>query len=163
MASSSSRTRSRSPFSHRRPPSPYSSASSTSSSHINNRLLPRSSSTPTSTVYNSGGVSGSRSMSITRTISDSGPIGGSGTYVAQSPLPYPSEGLIDEPVQTITSERDSISVTVRFRPMRYGRSGSGIADLFDMIITRLFWSTSLGLMECTLILGQFSKSSLLFV
>ncbi|KAL9300174.1 Kinesin-like protein KIN-7M [Arabidopsis thaliana] len=114
MASSSSRTRSRSPFSHRRPPSPYSSASSTSSSLINNRLLPRSSSTPTSTVYNSGGVTGSRSMSITRTISDSGPIGGSGTYGAQS---YPSEGLIGESGQTITSERDSISVTVRFRPM----------------------------------------------
>ncbi|XP_010416882.1 PREDICTED: kinesin-like protein KIN-7M, chloroplastic isoform X1 [Camelina sativa] len=115
MASSSSRTRSRSPFSHRRPPSPYSSASSTSSSHINNRLLPRCSSTPTSSVYNSGAVSGSRSMSITRTTSDSGPIGVSGTYGAQPSVSYPSE--IGESVQTITSERDSISVTVRFRPM----------------------------------------------
>ncbi|XP_010472123.1 PREDICTED: kinesin-like protein KIN-7M, chloroplastic isoform X2 [Camelina sativa] len=115
MASSSSRTRSRSPFSHRRPPSPYSSASSTSSSHINNRLLPRSSSTPTSSVYNSGSVSGSRSMSITRTTSDSGPIGVSGTYGAQPSVSYPSE--IGESVQSITSERDSISVTVRFRPM----------------------------------------------
>jgi len=151
MASSSSRTRSRSPFSHRRPPSPYSSASSTSSSLINNRLLPRSSSTPTSTVYNSGGVTGSRSMSITRTISDSGPIGGSGTYGAQS---YPSEGLIGESGQTITSERDSISVTVRFRPMRYGRSGSGISDPFDTI-SRLFFFRSLILMKCELILSQF--------
>ncbi|KAL1208185.1 Kinesin-like protein KIN-7M [Cardamine amara subsp. amara] len=118
MASSSSRTRSRSPFSHRRPPSPYSSASSTSSSYIHNRLLPRSSSTPTSTVYNSSGVSaGSRSMTISRTISDSGLVGGSGNYGAQSLVPYSSEGLIGEPVQSITSERDSISVTVRFRPM----------------------------------------------
>ncbi|VVB08511.1 unnamed protein product [Arabis nemorensis] len=111
MASSSSRTRSRSPFSHRRPPSPYSSASSTCSSHINNRLLPRSCSTSASTIYNSGGVSGSRSMT---TISNPGPNGGSGNYGAQSPVPYPSEGLIDESVPT---ERDSISVTVRFRPM----------------------------------------------
>ncbi|CAH2061616.1 unnamed protein product [Thlaspi arvense] len=117
MASSSSRTRSRSPFSHRRPPSPYSSASSTSSSHMNNRLLPRSCSTSASTVCNSGGVSGPRSMTTSRTISDPGPIGGSGNYAAHSPVPYPSEGLIDEPVPTINSERDSISVTVRFRPM----------------------------------------------
>ncbi|XP_024014163.1 kinesin-like protein KIN-7M, chloroplastic isoform X2 [Eutrema salsugineum] len=117
MASSSSRTRSRSPFSHRRPPSPYSSASSTSSSHMNNRLLPRSCSTSSSTIYNSGGVSGSRSMTSSRSISDPGPIGGSGIYGVQSPVPYPSKGLIGEPVPAITSERDSISVTVRFRPM----------------------------------------------
>lgn len=152
MASSSSRTRSRSPFSHRRPPSPYSSASSTSSSHINNRLLPRSCSTSASTIYNSGGVSGSRSMTTSRTISDPGPIGGSGIYGAQSPVPYPSEGLIGEPVST---ERDSISVTVRFRPMRYGRSGRGITDLLDTI-SPLFCFRSLGLMECELKLSQFS-------
>lgn len=123
MASSSSRTRSRSPFSHRRPPSPYSSASSTCSSHMNNRLLPRSSSTSASTVYNSAGASGSRSMATSRTVSDPGLVGGSGNYKPPSPVPYASDGVISEPMSTTTSDRHSISVTVRFRPMRYARSG----------------------------------------
>lgn len=123
MASSSSRTRSRSPFSHRRPPSPYSSASSTCSSHMNNRLLPRSSSTSASTVYNSAAVSGSRSMATSRTVSDPGLVGGSGNYKPPSPVPYASDGVISEPMSTTTSDRHSISVTVRFRPMRYARSG----------------------------------------
>ncbi|WZZ82985.1 hypothetical protein YC2023_103557 [Brassica napus] len=117
MASSSSRTRSRSPFSHRRPPSPYSSASSTCSSHMNNRLLPRSSSTSASTVYNSAGASGSRSMATSRTVSDPGLVGGSGNYKPPSPVPYASDGVISEPMSTTTSDRHSISVTVRFRPM----------------------------------------------
>ncbi|KAG5386862.1 hypothetical protein IGI04_038332 [Brassica rapa subsp. trilocularis] len=117
MASSSSRTRSRSPFSHRRPPSPYSSASSTCSSHMNNRLLPRSSSTSASTVYNSAAVSGSRSMATSRTVSDPGLLGGSGNYKPPSPVPYSSDGVISEPMSTATSDRHSISVTVRFRPM----------------------------------------------
>ena len=123
MASSSSRTRSRSPFSHRRPPSPYSSASSTCSSHMNNRILPRSSSTSASTVYNSAAVSGSRSMATSRTVSDPGLVGGSGNYKPPSPVPYSSDGVISEPMSTATSDRHSISVTVRFRPMRYARSG----------------------------------------
>ncbi|CAH8356970.1 unnamed protein product [Eruca vesicaria subsp. sativa] len=122
MASSSSRTRSRSPFSHRRPPSPYSSASSTCSSHINNnRLLPRSSSsTSASTIYNPAALTGSRSMATTRTVSDPGSLigGGSGNYKPPSPVPYSSDALISEPMSTTTtSDRHSISVTVRFRPM----------------------------------------------
>lgn len=109
MASSSSRTRSSSPFSNNRPASP---SSSTSSSHLSNRLLPRSSST-------SGGGIGSRSMTPSRTFSDYGPIG-SESFGTGSSVPYPSEELLGEPVEeTISSERDSISVTVRFRPLRY--------------------------------------------
>ncbi|KAF8098547.1 hypothetical protein N665_0264s0048 [Sinapis alba] len=97
-------------FSNRRPPSP---ASSTSSSHLSNRLIPRSSSTSASSFTNSG----SRSMTLSRTFSDSGLIG-SGSFGAGSPIPYPAEELLGEPMEeTISSERDSISVTVRFRPL----------------------------------------------
>ncbi|KAL1190254.1 Kinesin-like protein KIN-7D [Cardamine amara subsp. amara] len=114
MASSSSRTRSSSPFSNRRPPSP---SSSTSSSQISNRIIPRSSSTSASSLVNSGVGIGSRSMTPSRTFSDSGLIG-SGSFGIGSPLPYPSEELLGEPMEeTISSERDSISVTVRFRPL----------------------------------------------
>ncbi|EOA15945.1 hypothetical protein CARUB_v10004039mg [Capsella rubella] len=108
MASSSSRTRSS------RPPSP---ASSTSSSHLSNRLVPRSSSTSASSLINSGTGIGSRSMTHSHTFSDSGLIG-SGSFGIGSPVPYPSEELLGEPMEeTISSERDSISVTVRFRPL----------------------------------------------
>lgn len=119
MASSSSRARSSSPFSNRRPPSP---SSSTSSSHIsNNRLIPRSCSTSASSFVNSSAGIGSRSMTPSRTFSDSGLIG-SGSFGTGSPVPYPSEELLlGEPMEeNISSERDSISVTVRFRPLRYG-------------------------------------------
>ncbi|CAH8356506.1 unnamed protein product [Eruca vesicaria subsp. sativa] len=104
MASSSSQTRSSS-----RPQSPTSSTSS----HLSNRLIPRSSSA------NSAAAIGSRSMTTTttRTFSDYNPIG-SDSFGTGSSVPYPSEELLGEPVEeTISSERDSISVTVRFRPL----------------------------------------------
>ncbi|KAG7544508.1 Zinc finger RING-type [Arabidopsis suecica] len=108
MASSSSRTRSS------RPPSP---ASSTSSSHLSNRLIPRSCSTSASSLITSAAGIGSRSMTPSRTFSDSGLIG-SGSFGIGSPVPYPSEELLGDPMEeTISSERDSISVTVRFRPL----------------------------------------------
>ncbi|XP_010531462.1 PREDICTED: kinesin-like protein KIN-7D, mitochondrial isoform X2 [Tarenaya hassleriana] len=116
MASSSSRARSSSPFSYRRPPSPYSSASSTSSSYMSNRLIPRSCSTAASSFFNSGGGIGSRSMTPSRSRSDSAFLGAGG-YGDRSPVPYPSDELLGEPMETTSSERDSISVTVRFRPM----------------------------------------------
>lgn len=144
MASSSSRTRSRS-----RPPSPYSSASSTCSSHMNNnRLLPRSSSTTSaSTIYNSAGLSGSRSMATSRSaVSDPGLIGGgSGNYKPPSPVTYSSDGLVSEPTSTTTSDRHSISVTVRFRPMRYARSGplpncrSILTQFYEMKLGQFFF------------------------
>ncbi|KAG2240151.1 hypothetical protein Bca52824_091033 [Brassica carinata] len=89
-------------LSNRRPASP-SSSSSTSSSHLSNRLIPRSSSTSDSSV--------APSMTPTRTLSDSGLIG-YGSFGTGSPVPYPSEELLGE--ETV---RDSISVTVRFRPL----------------------------------------------
>ncbi|KAL0698589.1 hypothetical protein Bca4012_054711 [Brassica carinata] len=56
-------------------------------------------------------------MTLSRTFSDSGLVG-SGSFGAGSPVPYPSEELLGEPVEeTVSSERDSISVTVRFRPL----------------------------------------------
>ncbi|KAF8109554.1 hypothetical protein N665_0094s0023 [Sinapis alba] len=99
-------------FSNRRPPSP--SSSSTSSSHLSNRLILRSSSTSDSSFANSG----SRSMTTpSGTFSDSGFIS-SGSFGTGSPVPYPSEELLGEPMEeTVSSERDSISVTVRFRPL----------------------------------------------
>ncbi|KAL0891728.1 hypothetical protein Bca101_015711 [Brassica carinata] len=112
MDSTSSRTRSSSPFSNNRPASP--SSSSTSSSHLSNRLIPRSSA---SSFPNSGAGIGSRSMTTSRTFSDYGPIG-SESFGTGSSVPYPSEEILGEPMEeTISSERDSISVTVRFRPL----------------------------------------------
>jgi hypothetical protein len=56
-------------------------------------------------------------MTPSRTFSDSGLIG-SGSFGIGSPVPYPSEELLGDPMDdTISSERDSISVTVRFRPL----------------------------------------------
>lgn len=124
MASSSSRTRSS------RPPSP---ASSTSSSHLSNRLIPRSCSTSASSLINSAAGIGSRSMTPSRTFSDSGLIG-SGSFGIGSPVPYPSEELLGDPMEeTISSERDSISVTVRFRPLRYARSDRRGPDLLQRL------------------------------
>ncbi|KAJ0233559.1 Kinesin-like protein KIN-7D [Hirschfeldia incana] len=104
-------------FSNRRPPSP--SSSSTSSSHLSSRLIPRSSSTSASSFTNSGGSRSMTTTTLSRTFSDSGLIGGSGSFGTASPVPYPSEELLgEEPLEeTVSSERDSISVTVRFRPL----------------------------------------------
>ncbi|KAF9676069.1 hypothetical protein SADUNF_Sadunf09G0100100 [Salix dunnii] len=106
---SSSRARSRSPFSHRKPSSSYSSASSTTTSH-NNRLMPRSCSTSASQFF------GSRSVTPNRARFDSmqygGPRGGGHT-----PVGFESEELIAEPVDQPRSGGDSISVTIRFRPL----------------------------------------------
>ncbi|KAJ6671427.1 CENTROMERE PROTEIN E [Salix viminalis] len=106
---SSSRARSRSPFSHRKPSSSYSSTSSTTTSH-NNRLMPRSCSTSASQFF------GSRSVTPNRARSDSmqyaGPRGGGHT-----PVGFESEELIAEPVDQPRGGGDSISVTIRFRPL----------------------------------------------
>ncbi|KAJ6385965.1 hypothetical protein OIU77_029015 [Salix suchowensis] len=106
---SSSRARSRSPFSHRKPSSSYSSASSTTTSH-NNRLMPRSCSTSASQFF------GSRSVTPNRARLDSmqytGPRGGGHT-----PVGFESEELIAEPVDQPRGGGDSISVTIRFRPL----------------------------------------------
>ncbi|CAI0377647.1 unnamed protein product [Linum tenue] len=129
---SSSRTRSSSPFSHRKPaPSPYSSTSSASSyMSSSNRLMPRSCSSSASSYYNSiggggggsGGYSGARSMTPSRSQSDSmylgsssrGGYGGSRTPV---PVGYGSEELLAAESLEAPRSGESISVTIRFRPL----------------------------------------------
>ncbi|CAN1791440.1 Kinesin-like protein KIN-7D, mitochondrial [Linum perenne] len=122
---SSSRQRSSSPFSCRKSSSPYSSTSPTSSYiSTNNRFLPRSCSSLSASEYNSfgGGVGGSgyiaRSAPPSRSYSDSMYLGGSssGGYGSCTPVGYGSEELIAEPVDA-SSSGESISVTIRFRPL----------------------------------------------
>ncbi|MED6204315.1 Kinesin-like protein KIN-7M, chloroplastic, partial [Stylosanthes scabra] len=109
---SSSRARSSSPFSHRKPSTPYSSTSS-SSSFMNGRLIPRSSSSSSSSFFNSGG----RSVTPSRGRSEStGYGGGARGYSGRSPVAFGNEELIAEPVDSSRSA-DSISVTIRFRPL----------------------------------------------
>ncbi|QCE16851.1 centromeric protein E [Vigna unguiculata] len=107
---SSSRGRSSSPFSYRKPSTPYSSTSS-SSSFTNGRLMPRSGSSSTSSFFNSGG----RSMTPNRGRSES-TYNGSRGYAGRSPVAFGEEDLIAEPVDSSKSG-DSISVTIRFRPL----------------------------------------------
>ncbi|CAK8569290.1 unnamed protein product [Lathyrus sativus] len=107
---SSSRARSSSPFSHRKPSTPYSSTSS-SSSLTNGRIIPRSSSSTTSSFFNPGG----RSTTPSRGRSESTNYGSRG-YRDRSPVVFGAEELIVDPVDTSRSA-DSISVTIRFRPL----------------------------------------------
>ncbi|KAL5073606.1 hypothetical protein RYX36_012590 [Vicia faba] len=107
---SSSRARSSSPFSHRKPSTPYSSTSS-SSSLTNGRIIPRSSSSTTSSFFNPGG----RSTTPGRGRSESTNYGSRG-YRDRSPVAFGAEELIVDPVDASRSA-DSISVTIRFRPL----------------------------------------------
>ncbi|KAI4300063.1 hypothetical protein L6164_033480 [Bauhinia variegata] len=108
---SSSRARSSSPFSYRKPSTPFSSASS-SSSFMNGRLMPRSCSSTASSFFGSGG---GRSMTPSRGRSESANHGPRG-YDSRSPVGFGCEELIAEPLDTPRG-RDSISVTIRFRPL----------------------------------------------
>ncbi|CAK9140077.1 unnamed protein product, partial [Ilex paraguariensis] len=113
MAASSSRGRSSSPFSYRKQSSPYSSSSSTSS-FMNGRIMPRSCSTSATSFYGSGNGYSSRSMTPSRNRGDSVYSRG---YGSRTPVNFPTaDELISEPVDTSKSG-DSISVTVRFRPL----------------------------------------------
>ncbi|KAI8554198.1 hypothetical protein RHMOL_Rhmol05G0080200 [Rhododendron molle] len=117
MASSSSRARSSSPFnSYRKPSSPFSSSSS-SSSFMNGRLMPKSCSSSAASFYGSGSNGyGSRSMTPSRNRSDST----KGYGGRCSPVGFASadELLLGEPLDAPRSAGgDSISVTIRFRPL----------------------------------------------
>ncbi|GFP85921.1 kinesin-related protein 11 [Phtheirospermum japonicum] len=109
MAASSSRGRSGSPFQHGKPSSPYSSTSS-SSSMMNGRVVPRSCSTSATSFYGGEGY-GSRSMTASHD---------KGDYPrSRTPVSYPSveDQLAGEPMDYASRSGDSISVTIRFRPL----------------------------------------------
>ncbi|OMO75581.1 hypothetical protein COLO4_26016 [Corchorus olitorius] len=127
---SSSRARSSSPFSYRKPSSPFSSTSSTSS-FMSNKLMPRTCSSSASSYFNSGGGYGSRSMTPSRSRSDSMYQGSRG-YNAHTPVAYAPEEIIGEPLEAPRSG-DSISVTIRFRPLneREFQKGDEIAWYAD--------------------------------
>ncbi|XP_059314265.1 kinesin-like protein KIN-7D, mitochondrial [Lycium ferocissimum] len=101
----SSRGRSTSPFHNRKSSSPYSSTSS-SSSFMNGKLIPRSSSSTTTSFFGSKSVTPSRNSEYS--------LG----YGNRTPVSYQStEDLIAEPVVDMSRAGESISVTVRFRPL----------------------------------------------
>ncbi|XP_006662507.2 kinesin-like protein KIN-7K, chloroplastic [Oryza brachyantha] len=116
-SSSASSRRSSSPFSagHRRPPT---SSASSAGSYMTGRLMPRSyssaSSVSSSSHFFGGGGSGSRSTTPGRRGSSS-----SSSMVPApappSPVPFPSaEELV---IEDTSRSGDSISVTIRFRPL----------------------------------------------
>ncbi|XP_050366543.1 kinesin-like protein KIN-7D, mitochondrial isoform X2 [Argentina anserina] len=114
MASSSSRARSSSPFSsYRKPSSPYSSTSSTSSARA--ALIPRSCSSSATSFYGSGGGLGPRSATPSRSRSES-MYQGSRSFGGVSPVGFAADELMAEAVDAPRSG-DSISVTIRFRPL----------------------------------------------
>ncbi|GAB4858876.1 hypothetical protein Ancab_010353 [Ancistrocladus abbreviatus] len=114
----SMRSRSSSPFSYRRASSPFSSSSSTSSfMNTSGRFVPRSCSTFGSSFYGSANGYGARSTTLNRNQSDSMYAATRG-YGGRSLVGFPtSEELSREPLDVPRLSRDSISVTVRFRPM----------------------------------------------
>uniref|UniRef100_A0A162B7I0 Kinesin-like protein n=1 Tax=Daucus carota subsp. sativus TaxID=79200 RepID=A0A162B7I0_DAUCS len=114
-SSSSSRGRSSSPFTHRKPSSP---SPSTSSSFINGKLMPRSSSSSTTSFYNSDNAS--------RSVTSAAYSKGFGIY---APVDFPASDEFVEPVDSERSGGDSISVTIRFRPLsdREYQKGDDIA------------------------------------
>ncbi|KAA8536054.1 hypothetical protein F0562_028532 [Nyssa sinensis] len=129
MSASLSRGRSSSPFHNQKSSSPYSSSSS-SSSLINGPVMPRSCSSSATSFYGSGNGFSSRSTTPCLNRSDSLYSGG---YGGLSPVGFPSsDELIGEPLDTSRSG-DSISVTIRFRPLseREFQKGDEIAWYAD--------------------------------
>ncbi|MED6134900.1 Kinesin-like protein KIN-7D, mitochondrial [Stylosanthes scabra] len=112
---SSSRARSSSPFSQSKLSNThyYSPASSTSSSFMNGKLMPRSCSSSASSFFNSGAGLGGRSATPSHGLSDSNYY----DAMCHSPVEFGMEDeSIAEPLDS-SSSRDSISVTIRFRPL----------------------------------------------
>lgn len=119
MAASSSRGRSSSPFGFRKHSSPYSSASSSSSLTGGGRLIPRScSSSASSHFYGSGNGLSARSVTPNRYRGDSGPHLGHKAPVSRSPIGFASAEELGGEVEALKPGGESISVTVRFRPLR---------------------------------------------
>lgn len=121
MAASSSRGRSSSPspFGFRKHSSPYSSASSSSSLTSGGRLIPRScSSSASSHFYGSGNGFSTRSITPNRYRGDSGHHLGPKAPVSRAPIGFASAEELGGEVEALKPGGDSISVTVRFRPLR---------------------------------------------
>ncbi|GAB4848934.1 hypothetical protein Ancab_003747 [Ancistrocladus abbreviatus] len=114
----STRGWSSSPFSYRRASSLFSSSSSTSSfMNTSGKFVPRSCSTSGSSFYGSANRYGARSTTPNRNQIDPMYAATRG-YSGRSPVGFPtSEELSGEPLDVPRSAGDSISVTVRFRPM----------------------------------------------
>ncbi|XP_038887849.1 kinesin-like protein KIN-7D, mitochondrial [Benincasa hispida] len=112
---SSSRTHSSSPYSNRKSVASSYYSSPSPSSFTNGKMIPRSCSTSASSHYGMSGGFGSRSMVHGRGGSDSMHYGG-GSYGDCSPVGFISDDLIAEPVDEMRNG-DSISVTIRFRPL----------------------------------------------
>ncbi|CAK9315924.1 unnamed protein product [Citrullus colocynthis] len=113
---SSSRTHSNSPYSNRKSVASSYYSSPSPSSFTNGKMIPRSCSTSASSShYGMSGGFGSRSMVHGRGGSDSMHYGG-GSYGDCSPVGFISDDLIAEPVDELRNG-DSISVTIRFRPL----------------------------------------------
>ncbi|CAK8576602.1 unnamed protein product [Lathyrus sativus] len=107
---SSSRAKSNSPFSHRKPVTPHSSASSSYNSFTAGKLMPRSCSSSASSFFNSGGAELSgRSMTQSRGQNEL-------THYDAQGFSSAMEEVIAEPHDSSTPG-DSISVTIRFRPL----------------------------------------------
>ncbi|EYU37843.1 hypothetical protein ABFS82_02G018900 [Erythranthe guttata] len=125
MAASSSRGRSSSPFHDVKPSSPYSSTSSTSSM-MNVRAVPRSCSSSVTSVHG-GEAYGTRSMTPSLSRGD--------FHGSRTPASYPSvdDHLAGEPMECSSRSGDSISVTIRFRPLseREYQKGDEIAWYAD--------------------------------
>ncbi|KAF5814283.1 putative plus-end-directed kinesin ATPase transcription factor C2H2 family [Helianthus annuus] len=116
MAASSSRGPVSSSFyNNNKPSSPFSSSSSSSSFK---QTVPQSSASASTFYGGSGNGYGSRSDNFNLTASDS--MYSRGGYGALSPVGYPSaDEMIDEPIDDVprSGGGDSISVTIRFRPL----------------------------------------------
>lgn len=121
MESSSAETRERSssPTGERRPVSPHSSASSSSTSSVITGTMMnvvRPSSSSASSIRNIGEGLESRSVSLSRSQSESIDIG-LRAYGGQIQSGMGSGELLSEGID-VPSAGDSISVTIRFRPLR---------------------------------------------
>lgn len=78
--------------------------------------MPPTCSSSASSYLNSGGGYGTRSMTPSRSRYDSMYQGSCG-YNAHSPVAYAPEEIVGEPMEASRSG-DSISVTIRFRPLK---------------------------------------------
>ncbi|KAF8410516.1 hypothetical protein HHK36_003047 [Tetracentron sinense] len=128
MASFSSKVRNSSPSGYRKPYSPFSSSSSSSSSSlINGRHIQRYSSSSVSSFYGSGNGLSARSKTPSRGRSDSV------YYGTPTPVDFASaDEHIGEQVD-VPRSGDSISVTIRFRPLRASLRFQAV-ETFDFVV-----------------------------